>query len=75
MAAYFTHCNLQPVHLVLTLRTALNLAFKVRSDVFLEPYSRQSEINFDLFGKVSESSNVIGHSEGIDSCAPLGRHN
>jgi len=31
MAAYFTHCNLQPVHLVLTLRTALNLAFKVKN--------------------------------------------
>ena len=29
MAAYFTHCNLQPVHLILTLRTALNLSFKV----------------------------------------------
>ena len=40
MAAYFTHCNLQPVHLVLTLRTALNLAFKVRSDVLLKPYSK-----------------------------------
>ena len=29
MAAYFTHCDLQPVHLILTLRTALNLFFKV----------------------------------------------
>jgi len=29
MAAYFTHCDLQPVHLVLTLRTALNLFYKV----------------------------------------------
>merc|ERR1712012_88502 len=31
MAAYFTHCNLQPVHQVLTLRTALNLAFKLKN--------------------------------------------
>lgn len=31
MAAYFTHCQLQPVHLVLTLRTAQNLAFKIRN--------------------------------------------
>ena len=30
MAAYFTHCNLQPIHLILTLRTACNLCFKVR---------------------------------------------
>merc|ERR1712088_11296 len=31
MAAYFTHCNLQPVQQVLTLRTALNLAFKLKN--------------------------------------------
>ncbi|XP_047126355.1 coatomer subunit alpha isoform X1 [Hydra vulgaris] len=31
MAAYFTHCSLQPIHLVLTLRTALNLAFKIKN--------------------------------------------
>lgn len=31
MAAYFTHCNLQPVHLILTLRTALNLFFKIKN--------------------------------------------
>ena len=31
MAAYFTHCNLQPIHLILTLRTALNLFFKLKN--------------------------------------------
>merc|ERR1712013_708221 len=31
MAAYFTHCDLRPVHQVLTLRTALNLAFKLKN--------------------------------------------
>lgn len=31
MAAYFTHCNLQPIHQVLTLRTALNLFFKLKN--------------------------------------------
>jgi len=31
MAAYFTHCSLQPVHLILTLRTAQNLAFKIKN--------------------------------------------
>jgi coatomer protein complex subunit alpha (xenin) len=30
MAAYFTHCNLQPVHLMLSLRTAQNLFYKVK---------------------------------------------
>uniref|UniRef100_A0AAV2JNM2 Coatomer subunit alpha n=1 Tax=Knipowitschia caucasica TaxID=637954 RepID=A0AAV2JNM2_KNICA len=31
MAAYFTHCNLQPVHMLLVLRTALNLFFKLKN--------------------------------------------
>eukprot|EP00123_Amoebidium_parasiticum_P013063 comp21742_c0_seq1/m.30782 comp21742_c0_seq1/g.30782 ORF comp21742_c0_seq1/g.30782 comp21742_c0_seq1/m.30782 type:complete len:1239 (-) comp21742_c0_seq1:244-3960(-) len=31
LAAYFTHCNLQPVHLILTLRTATNVFFKIKN--------------------------------------------
>lgn len=31
MAAYFTHCNLQPVHQILTLRTAVNMFFKLKN--------------------------------------------
>lgn len=31
MAAYFTHCNLQPQHRILTLRTAVNLFFKMKN--------------------------------------------
>lgn len=31
LAAYFTHCSLQPVHLILTLRTAMNLTFKLKN--------------------------------------------
>merc|ERR1719225_1885136 len=31
MAAYFTHCNLQPVHQVLTLRTAQTLFFRLKN--------------------------------------------
>ena len=31
MAAYFTHCKLQPVHLILTLRTAMTLFFKLKN--------------------------------------------
>ena len=31
MAAYFTHCKLQPQHQILTLRTALNLFFKIKN--------------------------------------------
>ena len=33
MAAYFTHCDLQPVHLILTLRTALNLFYRVSCQI------------------------------------------
>ncbi|CAG2110571.1 unnamed protein product [Medioppia subpectinata] len=31
MAAYFTHCKLQPIHQMLTLRTVLNLFFKLKN--------------------------------------------
>merc|ERR1711860_182067 len=31
LAAYFTHCNLQPIHQILTLRTAGNLFFKIKN--------------------------------------------
>ncbi|RWS09241.1 coatomer subunit alpha-like protein [Dinothrombium tinctorium] len=31
MAAYFTHCHLQPIHQILTLRTASNLFFKLKN--------------------------------------------
>ncbi|KAI1280548.1 Coatomer subunit alpha [Halotydeus destructor] len=31
MAAYFTHCRLQPTHQILTLRTALNVFFKLKN--------------------------------------------
>uniref|UniRef100_A0A915JJ12 Coatomer alpha subunit C-terminal domain-containing protein n=1 Tax=Romanomermis culicivorax TaxID=13658 RepID=A0A915JJ12_ROMCU len=31
MAAYFTHCQLQPIHKTLTLRTAVNLMFKLKN--------------------------------------------
>ncbi|KAL7978383.1 hypothetical protein Chor_014922 [Crotalus horridus] len=31
MAAYFTHASLQPVHMILVLRTALNLFFKLKN--------------------------------------------
>lgn len=41
MAAYFTHCNLQPVHLILTLRTALNLCFKIKNFKTASSFARR----------------------------------
>ncbi|CAL8128781.1 unnamed protein product [Orchesella dallaii] len=31
LAAYFTHCSMDPVHRILTLRTAMNLSFKLKN--------------------------------------------
>lgn len=31
MAAYLTHCQWQPIHLMLALRTAQNLFFKIKN--------------------------------------------
>jgi hypothetical protein len=31
LAAYFTHCNLQPVHLALSLRSAMSIFFKAKN--------------------------------------------
>ena len=41
MAAYFTHCNLQPVHLILTLRTAVNLFFKLKNFKIAAAFARR----------------------------------
>jgi len=31
LAAYFTHCNLQPVHAQLALRSAMNVCIKIKN--------------------------------------------
>ena len=31
LAAYFTHCNLQPVHMALSLRSAMSIFFKLKN--------------------------------------------
>ncbi len=31
LAAYFTHCKLQPVHLALSLRSAMSIFFKLKN--------------------------------------------
>ena len=48
MAAYFTHCNLQPVHQILTLRTALNLFFKVSEDLHVGGISCPFYTNYNM---------------------------
>jgi len=41
LAAYFTHCNLQPVHLLLTLRTAMGTAFKHKNYIAAASFARR----------------------------------
>ncbi|CAI9735621.1 coatomer subunit alpha-like isoform X1 [Octopus vulgaris] len=41
MAAYFSHCNLQPIHMILTLRTALNLFFKMKNFHMAASFARR----------------------------------
>ena len=51
MAAYFTHCNLQPVHQVMALRTALNLFFKLKNYKTAASFARrllELELNPDV---------------------------
>lgn len=41
LAAYFTHCDLQPVHLLLTLRTAMGTAFKHKNYIVAASFARR----------------------------------
>ena len=60
LSAYFTHCNLQPVHLLLALRSAMGTAFKHKNYIvaasmarrLLELPDMKSERNADLRMKV-----------------------
>ena len=60
LSAYFTHCNLQPVHLLLALRSAMGIAFKHKNFICAASFARRllelpdmsSERNADLRVKV-----------------------
>jgi len=41
LSAYFTHCNLQPSHLLLALRTAMGTAFKTSNFICAASFSRR----------------------------------
>jgi coatomer protein complex subunit alpha (xenin) len=46
LAAYFTHCNLQPSHLMLALKTAMASAFKNKVQLFcLSPFRHSTRVN------------------------------
>ena len=62
LSAYFTHCNLQPVHLLLALRAAMGTAFKHKNFIVAASFSRRllelpdmaSEKNADLRNKATK---------------------
>jgi len=62
LAAYFTHCNLQPVHLLLALRSAMGTAFKHKNFIAAAGFARRllelpdmsSERNADLRVKATK---------------------
>jgi coatomer protein complex subunit alpha (xenin) len=74
LAAYFTHCNLQPVHLLLTLRTAMGTAFKHKNFIAAASFARRllelpdmsNERNADLrlkATKVRQKSEQMARNE------------
>jgi coatomer subunit alpha len=62
LSAYFTHCNLQPVHLLLALRSAMGTAFKHKEFIVAAGFARRllelpdmsSERNADLRVKATK---------------------
>ena len=74
LAAYFTHCNLQPVHLLLALRSAMGTAFKHKNYIVAASFARRllelpdmsSEKNADLklkATKVRQKSEQMARNE------------
>ena len=62
LSAYFTHCNLQPVHLILALRSAMGTAFKHKNFIVAAGFARRllelpdmnSDRNADLRTKATK---------------------
>lgn len=62
LSAYFTHCNLQPAHLLLALRSAMGTAFKFKNFISAAGFARRllelpdmsSERNADLRVKATK---------------------
>ena len=60
MAAYFTHCQLQSSHLVLTLRTALNLFFKLKNYKTAASFARRL-LELGPKPEVAQQVGVVGN--------------
>jgi hypothetical protein len=70
LAAYFSHCNLQPVHLMLTLNTAQTLFFKLKNFKTCASFARRL---LEL-GPKPEMGTKVGRSEVVDGLPAEGVH-
>jgi coatomer protein complex subunit alpha (xenin) len=85
LAAYFTHCNLQPAHLMLSLRLAMVAAFKLKNFITAASFARRllelpelsSEKHADLRNKArkvltkSEAEGRNAHTLNYDERNPF----
>jgi hypothetical protein len=80
LAAYFTHCNLQPVHLTLALRAAMTLCFKLNNFVSAAALARRllelgpkPEIAAQVWGRFPERLIATGSvlTQPARMCASL----
>lgn len=70
MAAYFSHCQLQPVHQILTLRTALNMFFKLRNFKTASSFAKRL-LEFGPRPEVAQQARKILQACGVN---PVDEH-
>lgn len=64
LAAYFTHCNLQPPHLILALRSAMTNSHKVKNYIHAASFAKRLlELNPSSAEFVSQARKVIKFAE------------
>jgi len=64
LAAYFTHCNLQPPHLILSLRSAMTRSHQVKNYVHAASFAKRLlELNPSSADFVSQARKVIKFAE------------
>ena len=58
LAAYFTHCNIQQVHLLLSLRSAMSVAYKVKNFLSASSFARRL-LEFDPAKEVADQARKV----------------
>lgn len=64
LAAYFTHCNLQPPHLILSLRSAMNCSYKIKNYNHSASFAKRLlELNPSSADFVTQARKVLKFAE------------